>query len=358
MSEVRDANKRTKTRKKKWTFKRILILILVILLLGGIGVYAWSHLRAQYTVTYDAYSARKGTISNSLSFSGTVELRNSRMYTAPSAATVKIIYVQEGDPVRKGDRLIRLSSGSTLTADLDGKVNVVSVQKGDEVDAGANLLQIADFAHPSVAFRIDEYDISDVAVGDACTVTATATEKVFRSSVESINYISSSSGNVAYYTSRANLELEDDSGIYPGMQVTVTIPQEEAVDVVVLKQEALSFSRENRAFVYKMDEDGKMTETPVEVGVSNGNYVEIQSGVQDGETVYAVTKAQTADPLASMFSGMFGQQRVNRNNQTRNNRNNNNNNNSPGNGTSNSPGNGTNNRQNNAPPAGGSGGGR
>jgi len=341
MSEARKGKPGNGGRKKKRLWKRLFLILLAVVILGGAGLYAWSRLRAEYTITYDEYSARTGTISNSLSFSGTVALRDSKTYTADSAATVRSIYVQEGDAVRKGDRLIRLSSGTTCKADFDGTVNVIAVKTGEEVSAGAELIQIADFAHQSVSFRVDEYDIGDVEVGERCTVTATATEKVFESTVESINYISSSSQNVAYYTATAYLELEAGSGIYPGMQVTVTIPQEEAVDVVVLKQEALSFSRENTAFVYRMDENGKMTEVPVEVGVSNGNYVEIKSGVRDGDTVYAVTKQKTDNPLNAMFSGMFGQQRVNRNNFNQQNQRNN-----------------TNwNRPNNASPA-GSGGGR
>ena len=39
---------------------------------------------------------------------------------------------------------------------------------------------------------------------------------------------------MAYYTATANVEVSE--GVYPGMQVTVTIPQEEASDVVVLRK--------------------------------------------------------------------------------------------------------------------------
>ena len=193
-------------------------------------------------------------------------------------------------------------------------MNQVSVENGDEVSSGAALVQIADFEHMQVSFRVDEYDIGDVQVGERCTVTATATEKVFESTVESINYISSSTGNVAYYTATAHVDV--DGEVYPGMQVTVTIPQEEAADVVILKAEALSFTLENQAFVYKMKEDQSLEEVQVEVGVSNGNYVEIKSGLESGEKVYTVSETKE-DSLTSLFAGMFGQQRFNRQNGTR-----------------------------------------
>ena len=308
MSETK---KGSNGRKKKRILRRIAGILVLLILLGGVGVYAWAKLRDQYTVTYDEYTATTGTISNSLSFTGSLALRDSATYTASGSATVRNVYVAEGDAVKKGDKLVRLSSGTTFTADFDGRVNLVSVKAGDEVAAGDTVIQIADFDHMQVSFRIDEYDIGDVQVGERCTVTATATEKVFESAVESINYISSSTGNVAYYTATANVDV--DGGVYPGMQVTVSIPQEEAANVVVLKADALSFTLENQAFVYKMKEDETLEEVQVEVGVSNGNYVEIKSGLQAGETVYTVSE-KTEDSLNSLLTGLFGQQQFNRQN--------------------------------------------
>ena len=310
-----------KGKRRKRRFRRMLSIFLILLVLGGSGLYAYARLKDEYTVTYDEYTATTGTISNSLSFSGTLALRDSASYSAASSATVRNVYVKPRDAVTKGQKLVRLSTGTTMTADFDGTVNVVNVQAGDEVAKDTLLVQIADFTHMQVSFRVDEYDIAYVAVGERCTVTATATERTFESQVETINYISQSTGNVAYYTGTAYVDV--DAGVYPGMQVTVTVPQEEAVNVVVLKLDALSFTEANQACVYKMDETGALREETVEVGVSNGNYVEIKSGVTDGEIVYAKAKAQTANAMTSLFSGLFGSQQINRNSQRNNQRNNN-----------------------------------
>ena len=306
MSETKE--KKRNGKKKKRIFRKILATLILLIILGGAGVYTWAKLKDQYTVTYDAYTAARGTISNSLSFTGSLALRDSATYSSSSSATVRKVYVSAGDTVKKGDKLVRLSNGTTSTADFDGTVNMVNVADGDEIQANTAMVQIADFEHLQVSFRIDEYDIGEVQVGEACTVTATATEKVFGSSIETINYISASTGNVAYYTATAYVDT--DGGVYPGMQVTVTIPQEEAADVVVLKADALSFTMENQAFVYKMKEDETFEEVKVEVGVSNGNYVEIKSGLEEGETVYAISEEEE-DSLNSLLSGLFSQQRVN-----------------------------------------------
>jgi formylmethanofuran dehydrogenase subunit D len=97
------------------------------------------------------------------------------------------------------------------------------------------------------------------------------------------------------------------------MQATVTVTLDEATDVTMLKNDALSTARDNTAFVYKENANGEMEQVEVTVGVSNGNYVEIKSGVTSGETVYKVAeKEEQASGLAGLFSGLFGNTQVNR----------------------------------------------
>lgn len=291
--------------------KRILLTLILLLFLAGAGFYGYTMLRQEYTVTYDSYTATTGSISNALSFSGNLGLVDSAFYTASSSSTVRTIYVAVGDDVKKGDRLIRMSNGETIEAEFDGRVNAMNVEEGDEVTSGMQLVQIADFEHLQVSLRIDEYDISDVQVGQMCTVTATATEKVFQSQIDSIDYISASGGSVAYYTAVAYVDVDD--GVYPGMQVTVSIPQQEAIDVVILRMDALSFDATNQAFVWMRNDDGELEQVFVETGVSNGNYVEIVSGLSDGDEVFVEVEEETTSGMAGLLSGLFGRQRFNPN---------------------------------------------
>ena len=301
--------KRKRPKRKRHLLRKLLVCLLALAVIAGAGYYAWSSLRSEYTVSYTGYTASIGSISNALSFSGSLNLIDSQTFSADGDATVRTVYVNAGDEVKKGDKLLRLSNGDTIAAEFDGRVNTVSVEAGDEVAAGTTLVQVADFTHMKVNIRVDEYDISSVSVGQNCTVTATATEQEFDSTIAAIDYISASAGNVAYYTATAYVDV--GAGIYPGMQVTVTIPQEEAENVVILKMDALSFDEANSAYVYMYNTDGALEEVPVEVGVSNGNYVEIKSGLKDGDEVYVKTEIETASGgLGGLMSGLFGTQQM------------------------------------------------
>ena len=299
---------KVKSRRKR-VVKRIILVVLILLILAGVGWYIVNSLKAEYTVTYDAYTATTGSISNALSFSGNLSLVDSETCTASSNGTVKTLYVAAGDEVQEDDKLLRLNNGETVTAGFAGRVNKVSVAEGDEVKAGAELVQIADFKHMSVSFRVDEYDIGDVSVGQECTVTVTALEKQFQTTIGAIDYISSSSGNVAYYTASADVEV-DDPAVLPGMQVTVTVTQEEAQDVVILKVDAISFDATNQAFVWVKNGAGELEQKYITTGVSNGNYIEVTEGLADGDEVYVEAKVEETTS-GGLLGSLFGGQRFN-----------------------------------------------
>ena len=307
--------------KKKKTVTKIIICLIVLLILAVLGLFAWRvwipAIKAEITVTYDTYAATTGTISNSLSFSGSVSVISSGYTTASKAGTVRALYVKDGDLVSEGDRIARLSTGETVKASLSGTINDVLVEEGGNVNAGGQVVQIVDFSRMKVTMRVDEYDISSVHVGQDCTVTFTALEKSFPSQITHINRLSQSSGSVAYYQVTATVEVTPE--VLPGMQVTVSIPREEAVDAVILKMDALSFGRDNAAFVYMMDENGELYQVPVEVGVDNGNYAEIKSGLKAGDTVYVEVEeeAETPKGLAGLISSFTGKSTQIRNNNNR-----------------------------------------
>jgi len=319
-----------KAKKKKRTLRKVLIwLILLALAAGCVYLFVLPKWKADATTTYSQYAARIGSISNSISFNGSVSVKNAETITADNAATVRVIYVEEEQQVKKDDRLMRLSDGTTVKASFDGQINLISPEVGDDVSMGETLVQVVDFGNMTVSMRVDEYSISELEVGQACRVTVTALSRTFDSIISHINRIPSGGGNTAYYTVTADLEVTDD--VLPGMACTVTIPQEEAVDTVILNRDALSFGADNSAYVLMHDATGAFVEVPVEIGVDNDNYVQILSGVKEGDVVFKESKpVSNLNSMFAMFNSMntqnTRQNNTNRQNSTQNNWNNSRNN--------------------------------
>ena len=311
-AEKKPEKKKRKGRKRR-ILKRLIWTVIFLAVLGLIGWSVYTKLRADYKITYDPYTATTGSISNSLSFSGSMQLIDSATYTAPADAKVREIYVSAGDKVKDGTKLMRLSTGDTIEAEFDGTVSAINVEKGDEVKADDSLITVADFDHMRVSVRVGESNISSVSVGQACKVTVSSAGASFDSTIGNINYVDYSGNNVAYYTTTVDVDTSETENIWPGMQATVTVTLDEAQDVTVLKVDALSTARDNTAYVYKENSSGEMEEVKVTVGVSNGNYVEIKDGVTSGETVYKIAKKEEeATGLAALFSGLFTNRQVNR----------------------------------------------
>lgn len=295
-----------KVKKKRCWRKPLLILVLLALVGAALWFFVLPGLMASATTTYDSYTASIGSISNAMSFSGSISVTNYESLSPSADGTVRQIYVEEEQAVTEGQRLVRLSTGETLKANFDGQVNAINVSAGDSVTANTELIQIVDFDNMSVSIRVDEYAIADIYVGQACRVTVTALGVTFDSVITHINRIPSNSGSTAYYTVTAEFTVTEN--VLPGMQVTVVIPEEEADNAVILSKKALSFGQDNSAYVLMRNAGGDMEQVAVEIGVDNDNYVQITSGLSDGDTVYAVaeTSASSTGGLAGLFSSLGG----------------------------------------------------
>lgn len=303
MSDAAINHTMKRKRRRKRIRRLVFWLILLVLVAGAVRLFVLPKLIAAATTTYDSYITTLGSISNSMSFTGSIDVVNDETLTASAAGTVRKIYVREGDIVSQGERLIRLSSGEILKAGFDGEVNQITAEEGDEVAANASLIEIVDFNNLQVSLRVDEYSMASVSVGQKCEVTVTALSQTFDSEITHINRIPSGGSSTAYYTVTA--EFSGSADVLPGMQVTVVIPEEEAENAVVLNRDALSFGPSNDAYVFMKNEAGEMEQVNVEIGVDNDNYVQIVSGVDAGKTVYKA-KETTADEggLFSLFSQM------------------------------------------------------
>ena len=303
MSEATISKAVKRKRKRKRIRKWLLWLILIALAAGAVYLFVLPRLNAAATTTYDSYTTTRGSIANALSFSGSIDVVNDETLAAEGAATVRKVYVKEGEAVTASQRLIRLSNGDILKAGFDGEINEITVEEGDEVSANDSLIEIVDFNNLEVSIRVDEYSMASVSVGQACEVTVTALEQTFDSEISHINRIPTGGGSTAYYTVTAHFLGSED--VLPGMQVTVVIPEEKADDVVVLRSDALSFGPANNAYVLVQNDMGEMEPVYVNIGVDNDNYVEITAGLDEGETVYKVVEtAEERTGLASLFSSM------------------------------------------------------
>lgn len=251
-------------------------------------------------------TAYKGTIETYYNFEGSITAPGQQTISASAPDTVREVYVSANAQVQKDDRLFKLENGGTVRADRAGEVTGLFVHVDDTVSAGQMLAQIVDLSRLEMEVRVDEYDIAAMELGKAAQVTIEATSQVVDATVTQINKVSTTSGDLSYYTVTFAFDVDSAPGALPGMRVSAKVLNERAQDVTVLAMSALRFDDYNQPYV--LVPDGEDTrQVAVTVGVSDGVNVEIRSGLTPGESVLEGEKRGTAiEQMMAMRQQMMG----------------------------------------------------
>jgi len=204
--------------------------------------------------------------------------------TAKESLKVKELYVAEGDRVEEGQALLRGTDGSRIYAAYTGTVDTLYVELDDTLQPGSQLARIVDYQNLEVSVDVDEYDIGALTEGKEGMVYLNALEKQIPGKVTDIARDAISEGGVSFYEVKFGVEALND--VRSGMSVEVQVLNQQALSVVSLPLDAISYDEYNKPYVLKKDAEGNLLKAEITLGVSDGKNVEIVSGVEDGESVF------------------------------------------------------------------------
>ena len=184
----------------------------------------------------------------------------------------------------------------TITSPISGTVIEKNYKAGDNLDtssaaaATGYLAVIYDMSSLSFTMNIDELYIGQIEVGQEVRITADALEgQEFTGHVSKININGTTMNGVTTYP--VTVEIDDPGELLPGMNVSAEILVEHAEHVLSVPVEMVG--RGNVVQVLPADaydKDGnpdysRLVETPVELGRNDEEYIEILSGLSEGDTV-------------------------------------------------------------------------
>jgi len=190
-----------------------------------------------------------------------------------------------------------LLSFAILTAPIDGVIAQVATQQGETVSAGLNaptFVTLIDLDRLEVATYVDEVDVGRVRPGQRAIFTVDAfPDAEFTGKITAIYPRAVIQSNVVNYIT--TISVEDARGrLKPDMTATVTIALDERDNVVAVPDRALR--RESGRTVVRVVEPSGTRTRDVRIGLRGGGFVEVISGLKDGErVVVAETLVQGAD---------------------------------------------------------------
>ena len=182
-----------------------------------------------------------------------------------------------------------------ITAPISGTVVTKNTKVGDKVDNTRQdsepMALIYDLTSLEFALDVDETEIGLVQVGQSVTVTADAVQGSFIGYVEKVGVDGTSSNGVTSYP--VTVRLEEYGDLLPGMNIDAVIEVSSADNVLAVPIEAVQRRRQVYVKGDKTDEndtapDGYKT-VQVETGASDDRYIEIVSGLKEGDMVRVAT---------------------------------------------------------------------
>jgi multidrug efflux pump subunit AcrA (membrane-fusion protein) len=179
---------------------------------------------------------------------------------------------------------------TNLYAPISGTVLTVSNSVGDTINAGSTFVTIADLSQSELTIYMDPLDYSNIKVGYATNVVfdavpnVTYTGKVTQISPQLVTVQGNSvvEGNVV-------LDAKQAAGVPPltlplGVTASVDIIAAQANNVILVPVQALHELSPNNYSVFLMVA-GKPTLKTVTVGLQDGTFAEIKTGLKAGDVV-------------------------------------------------------------------------
>lgn len=214
-----------------------------------------------------------------------------------------------------------------ITAPIDGTIITKDAKVGDKIQRSTSnaktLATIYDLSELTFDMDIDELDITNIKDGQEVNVQADAFKnKVFKGKITNVSLVAANSNGVTNYP--VTVTLTDTGDLLPGMNVDAYVILANVENAVAIPADALqrgnvvyvlntsptikagNYSTEGISDRVKNRVPDGFTAINVETGISNANYIEVKSGLQEGDEVYVSSSTSNNNQFFGGMGGMGG----------------------------------------------------
>ncbi len=254
-------------------------------------------------VTYTTGAAETMTLTSSVSGEGNIEWVHASDVTSSLSGTVSDLQVSLGQKVDEDQKLFVVAgsrSSKWVTAPIAGRITALNVANGDEIDGSssstpaATIIDLNDF---KAVVTIAESDIASVMIGQKAVITFDALpDLTLTGMVTSMDFTGTNTSGVVSY----RVVITPDTpnvDVRGGMTVSVNIITDVAADVLAVPSSAVKTST-NGSYVQILGEDGQLTDVTVETGMTTDSYVQILSGLTEGQEI-VVSSSKSSSTTAT-----------------------------------------------------------
>ena len=203
-----------------------------------------------------------------------------------------------------------------LYADEEGIITQVQYEDGDTLEQNGIILAYATPDDMTITVDMTQEDVVALTVGDTVEIAFTAyPDDIYEGTILSID-TTATSRNSSTISYQVVIGVGGDTtALYGGMTADITFVTEEKEDVCYVSRKAI-VEQDGKTYVYVKEGLSGRELKQVETGISNGIYIEIVSGLEEGDTIYIASKVSSEAEIeaqneeasssdgADSFSGM------------------------------------------------------
>lgn len=307
----------TKAKSKKGKKIIILVSVLVIVVIAGAltipGIVSAKNNKISAQTSAQTKTVTVGTqdIRQAVSGSGEIVTGDEETLEADSDKTVYSISVKEGQAVKKGALLLTYTDGTEITAPFNGVIGTIttsdSTSSNNQNTTVSDSIVIMSTDSLVTDLSVDETDLQNIKVGQKAEVTVNALpDTKYTGTVTSIGQTGTYSNGSSKF--QITIKLDKTTNVKIGMSAAVDIVVKSVTGAVAVPIEAVKGSGDN-ASVMVLNSDGTASPISVKLGLANKAYVQITSGISQGDTIqYTVQTSSSSGNLGGFGSAnMLGQ---------------------------------------------------
>lgn len=182
-----------------------------------------------------------------------------------------------------------------LESPISGMVTDLNVNVGDWVTPGMQLATVANTGDMILKFYVTEGEVANINLNDSVKIYSEFNKE--RAVTGKISEISrSASSDARSFQIKAKFKNTKDNWYKPGMFVNVDITLASQKNVLVVPTQAMIFENDKNV-VFKIV-DNKAVSVDVKTGLTNENSTEITSGLKEGDTVVTAGMNNLSDSTA------------------------------------------------------------
>ena len=195
------------------------------------------------------------------------------------------------------DTALQQLEGITLLSPMDGVVSLVNVEAGQEITTNARVVEVVDTTVVEVDGIVDEIDVLFVQVEARAEVIMDALPgQVLEGTVTSIASAGQNQQGVVTYPISIEVRVPEGVQLVEGLSATASIILREDIDVLLVPTQAVYGTFEQP--VVLVMSNGSVREQPVTLSNSDGFWIVVTDGLQEGDLVAIETTEASTDPFA------------------------------------------------------------